>query len=489
MKTTMLSLLLLCCFTTLVIAQSSTISSSNIQLPTLTSEQIQAIASPQKGMMAFDSNSKCLKYYNGTEWVCSNQQGSDFESQNLALFKGNANNYDFTYDLEVDPFGNVYVFNYYFGTVTYGSTSFTNNNPIQPLFCLIKFSSSGQVIWAKDLGQFNNVGKTLTVDNSGNVYINGAKYLPDGTADVANNLSVPKPVFSSNGNVYGLKNIEGFMQTVNGVTFGCEGQTTPTERGIFAYDSNRNLLWVRYFCGYNFRFEELITDNAGNCYFTGYFSNYNYDFSGGTNPSAGILYTANDRMRFVGKYNVNGGFEWVKGVQNTISANDGITQLIPLGFDEAGNLQLSIGYRANHLTYGGNVIMATNACANPDPNGYGNAIELKISSATGGIISTKQDHGGEIAISSGSVYHINAYACPVSSEICPPKSSQKLFLKKNKANALAWVSTTNATLYTIGKGADNTIWIGGSFTGSIQFGSASLSTTRPQSMFLLRIKE
>ena len=181
MKTTMLSLLLLCCFTTLVIAQSSTISSSNIQLPTLTSEQIQAIASPQKGMMAFDSNSKCLKYYNGTEWVCSNQQGSDFESQNLALFKGNANNYDFTYDLEVDPFGNVYVFNYYFGTVTYGSTSFTNNNPIQPLFCLIKFSSSGQVIWAKDLGQFNNVGKTLTIDNSGNVYINGAKYLPDAT--------------------------------------------------------------------------------------------------------------------------------------------------------------------------------------------------------------------------------------------------------------------------------------------------------------------
>ncbi|WP_144282260.1 hypothetical protein [Chryseobacterium echinoideorum] len=38
----------------------------------MTSAQINAIISPQEGMMTYDTNLKCLKVYNGTEWSCFN---------------------------------------------------------------------------------------------------------------------------------------------------------------------------------------------------------------------------------------------------------------------------------------------------------------------------------------------------------------------------------------------------------------------------------
>ena len=41
-----------------------------LTVPQLIATEIAAIASPQKGMLAFDTTNNCLKLYNGTAWVC-----------------------------------------------------------------------------------------------------------------------------------------------------------------------------------------------------------------------------------------------------------------------------------------------------------------------------------------------------------------------------------------------------------------------------------
>lgn len=49
---------------------STTICPNVINLPQQTTAQIAAITSPHQGMMTYDINQNCIKFYNGVEWVC-----------------------------------------------------------------------------------------------------------------------------------------------------------------------------------------------------------------------------------------------------------------------------------------------------------------------------------------------------------------------------------------------------------------------------------
>lgn len=479
-------------------AQSSTISSSNLQIPNLSSSQIQAIVSPQKGMMVFDNELKTLRTFDGTKWSSGNTQSSNFESQNLALFRGGQNNHDNVFDMKTDANGNVYVLTTYRGTVTYGSQTFTNTHPLLYFVALVKFNADGQVLWANDLGNATSYGP-LTIDNLGNVYVGGHKFLTNGNRDYPNDAPFVRPTFAPNGNVYGYLGISGYSQTINNVTFGCpNGTNPPNNNGIFAYDANKNLLWVKHVCAGDIYIDGTFSDAANNCYFTGYFYNGSFDFSNGTDPTA-VLSTVN-RKHFVGKMSADGTFQWIKSFQNirANSIDDAITHVSLHRFDAEGNLILLVGFNANDLYYNESVIVNINSCVNsPLYNTYGNGIELKINPANGSLISTQQGYASsgyyseqQSMISADNIYNINALSCPLSNEVCPTTFPQVIILKRNKASEIVWTTKTKATLNAIATGTGKSVWIAGSFpAGNLTFGSVSLTTSRPTSMFLLRIKE
>ncbi len=493
----MKKIVLLLLFGQLTFAQSSTISSSNLQIPSLSSSQVQAIVSPQKGMMVFDNDLKTLRTFDGTKWGSGNAQSSNFESQNMALFRGNANNSDNVFDMKTDANGNVYVLTTYRGTVTYGSQTFTNTHPLLSFVGLVKFNPDGQILWANNL-ELNNSYGPLSIDNAGNVFVGGHKYLANGTREYANDLPFLKPTFAPNGNAYGYQRIEGYSQTINNVTFGCpNGTNPPNNNGIFAYDSNKNLLWAKHACAGDIFIDGTFTDAANNCYFTGYFYYGSFDFSEGTDPNA--IISATNRKHFVGKLSANGIFQWIKTFQNiNASTNDAITHVFLHRIDSEGNLILLVGFNANDLYYNENVIVNTNSCVSPQNYiAYGNAIELKINPSNGSLNSTQQGFANSgyyseqiNMITNDNIYNINALPCPLTNEVCPPILPQTILLKRNKANEIIWTTKTKATLNAIATGTGKSVWIAGSFpTGNLTFGSVSLTTSQQNSMFLLRIKE
>lgn len=481
-----------------IIAQSSTISSSNLQIPSLSSSQINAIVSPQKGMIVFDNELKILRTFDGTKWSSGNAQSSNFESQNLALFRGGQNNHDNVFDMKTDANGNIYVLTTYRGTVTYGSQTFTNTHPLLYFVALVKFNTDGQIIWANDLGNATSYGP-LTIDNLGNVYVGGHKFLTNGNRDYPNDAPFVKPTFAPNGNIYGYLGISGYSQIINNITFGCpNGTNPPNNNGIFAYDANKNLLWVKHVCAGDIYIDGILTDAANNCYFTGYFYNGSFDFSNGTDPTA-VLSTVN-RKHFVGKIAANGTFQWIKSFQNirANSIDDAITHVSLHRFDTEGNLILLVGFNANDLYYNENIIVGTNTCVSPQNYiAFGNGIELKINPSNGSLVGSQQGFANsgyyseqQTMLTNDNVYNIKALPCPLTNEVCPPILPQAIILKRNKANEVVWTTKTKATLNAIAAGTQKSVWIAGSFTtGNLTFGSTTLTTSQPSSMFLLRIKE
>jgi large repetitive protein len=86
----------------------------------------------------------------------------------------NASNADFGLSLQTDMSGNVVVCGYFsMGSITFGVNTFINTGTGGDLF-LVKYSSSGSVLWATSAsGPGNDIGQSLSTDLNGNFYMTG----------------------------------------------------------------------------------------------------------------------------------------------------------------------------------------------------------------------------------------------------------------------------------------------------------------------------
>lgn len=88
---------------------------------------------------------------------------------------------DYGYGVEVDSSGNVYTTGYFYGSVNFGSTSFSIGNQFD--IFVAKLNSTGAWQWAKSAGgaksstgTTSDYGRSVGVDSSGNVYVGGYFY-------------------------------------------------------------------------------------------------------------------------------------------------------------------------------------------------------------------------------------------------------------------------------------------------------------------------
>jgi len=204
-----------------------------------------------------------------------------------------------------DGKGNIFITGYFSGTVDFdpgvGTSNLTSVGSIDVYFA--KYDTNGNLIWAKSLGGTNqDLGASLAVDASGNVYITG--YF-SGTVDFDPGAG------TSNLTSAGLDDV------------------------FFAkYNSNGDLLWAKNIGGSSFDYgEAIILDNSGNIYLTGFFQN-TVDFD----PGAGTfnLTSRGGEDIFFAKYDSNGDLVWAKNVGGTDS-----DRAFSIALDGSGNIYIT----------------------------------------------------------------------------------------------------------------------------------------------------
>ena len=258
---------------------------------------------------------------------------------------------DFGYGIAVDAIGNVYVTGYFNGTVDFdpgsGTTNLTSAGLSDVFFA--KYNSSGDLVWAKSVGgSATDVGRSIVLDASGNVYVTGdfagtVDFDPgSGTTNLtsAGGFDVFFAKYNTSGDLVWAKSVGGSLSDdgrsiavdasgnvhVTGFFNGTadfdpgSGTTNLTSGGSFdvffaKYNFFGELVWAKGVGGTSLDFGSSIdVDASGNVYVTGYFE-ATADFDPGSGSSN--LTSAGGKDVFFAKYNSSGELVWAKGVGGT----------------------------------------------------------------------------------------------------------------------------------------------------------------------------
>lgn len=334
------------CFYVLLAQSQSLILSSGSQgklnLPKLTYDQIQLINSPESGSVVYDVTTNCIRFYNGTKWLCTDQKTNEYAVNTLNAWKVASSDPAFGFQsnqIVVDANGAIYIAGIFSGTIQIGEQSYTAVG-YSDVF-VIRYDAIGTIQWVKT-GGFSNINafsSDLVIDNAGNLYLGGIFYnqITIGSRTVsANNGS--GDVFlcklsTTNGDVLELKAVGGenydtlgelFVDYQNNIymvgnfvgiaNFDAFSVTGTDNNDIFIAKCNANLSfqWVNKITGTGTDDgRSICADNTGNVYITGSI-NSNATFANGVNLSPG------NQIMFVAKYNAsNGNYVWHRNQSNS----------------------------------------------------------------------------------------------------------------------------------------------------------------------------
>ncbi|MEK7263261.1 MAG: SBBP repeat-containing protein [Bacteroidota bacterium] len=191
-------------------------------------------------------------------------------------------NYDYGNSIATDGNGNCYVTGYFkSATIMFGNITLTNNSSSgSDDMYVVKYDSSGNVLWAKRAGGGGyDYGKGIAIDGNGNCYVTG--YFNSST-----------------------------------ITFGSVMLTNTDNSGssdmyLVKYDSGGNVLWAKRASGSSRDYGQGITaDENGNCYVTGEFRSDTITFGSVVLTNA-YSYGYSSQM-YVVKYDSSGITVWAK---------------------------------------------------------------------------------------------------------------------------------------------------------------------------------
>jgi hypothetical protein len=222
---------------------------------------------------------------------------------------------DYSYSIITDAAGGVYIAGTYSGTVDFdpgaGVYNLTSNG-IDDAF-ILKLDNSGNLVWAKSIGGANDdAARSITFDNSGNIYATGFFF---GTADFDPGV--------------GVNNVSS-----SGIQ----------DAFIVKLDALGNFVWIKHFGATNSYVDgrSLKIDGSGNIFTTGAFTNI-VDFDPGVGTYT--LGAVNSNDIFVSKLDPSGNFVWAKGFGGTF-----VDIGNSLALDASGNVY-STGYFNNTVDF------------------------------------------------------------------------------------------------------------------------------------------
>ena len=372
--------------------------------------------------------------------------------------------------ITTDGSGNVYVTGAFRGTVDFDPGAGIFNLSATGLDIFIsKLDAEGNFVWAKQfVGSFNDMGRSITTDASGNVLTTGNFR---GTAD-----------FDPGTAVFNL--------------------TAVAQEDIFIckLDASGNFIWAKHMGGSGLDDgNSITTDAAGNVYTTGQFAG-TVDFD----PGAGAfnLSSAGNQDIFISKLDADGNFVWVKQLGGTLFDNG-----LSITTDASGNIYTTGNFReiVDFDPGEGTFILTTNPLIGPE------VFIIKLD-ANGDFVWAKQmggpnsDSGYSIATdASGNVYTTGSFR--ETADFDPGTGIFNLttfgegdiFISKLDVNGnFVWAQQIGGTEnkdigYSINIDASANVYITGMFEGTADFdpGSTSFNLTSSglTDIFVHKIKQ
>jgi hypothetical protein len=331
-----------------------------------------------------------------------------------------------------DRFGNCYLTGYFYSQVIFGIDTL---NAVQENIYLVKYNSSGDLVWAKSAGgNLIDQSSGIATDDSGNIYITGNF---TSTTIFFGGISITKP------------------------------SNTGTDVFVAKYDSSGTAVWAKRLGGSDSEFGNSIAVDANhNVFVTGSYLSPSITFGSSTLINAG---GASDDF-FIAKFDSVGNPSWAKGSSGSTVSDGGSG----VATDYSGNIYatgyfsgitISFGAAASITTAGGFFLVKYNSA--------GTALWARNPSMGGG-------EGRALAIdAAGSVYVTGNYYPTItfgSSTLSNTGATNLFVVKYNSSGTPQWAKNAFATSSTVIPGSialdtNNTIYVAGSFfSPTVQFG-------------------
>jgi hypothetical protein len=415
--------------------------------PTMTWAQIKAISPAKEGMLAYDTDFKCLRMYTGSEWQCQQPNNKELtdppgDFSVLAMATGAI----YPQSTTTDAADNVYVIGFFLSTVTFGSTTLTNSGNYDVF--VVKYNASGAVQWAVNGGGANDDrGSGIAVDGSGNVYVTG--FFSSATA-----------------------------------TFGAITLTSSGSEDVYVakYNASGVAQWAVKGGGASFdRGNGIAVDGSSNVYVTGQFSSATATFGSTTLTNTG------GSDVFVVKYNTSGVVQWaVKGGGTSGDTGNGIA------VDGSGNAYVTGQFSSTTATFGSTTLTNT-----------GGSDVFVVKYNTSGVVQWAVNDGGtqtervnSIAIDgSGNIYVTGFFSSATATfgaiTLTSSGSEDVYVAKYNTSGVVQWAVKGSGTSSEVGYGisvdGSGNVYVTGQFSSTTAtFGSTTLTNTGGSDVFVVK---
>ena len=376
-----------------------------------------------------------------------------------------------------DHSGNVYITGTFHSTITFNGTTLTQTNDGWCLF-LVKYDSSGNVIWAKTTGgTCSDVGTSVTTDKSGNVYVTGSYWY--------NNVDSPL----ANGTIF-FDTVE--LLYTSG--FGSESMF------LVKYDSSGNVIWAKG-AGDQDDVEGTVvnTDNSGNVYLTGGYDGPSLTL--GTITLTNAVSSVYEFDMFLAKYDSSGNVLWATGPANGTAV---VAHAVTI--DASEHIYVLGGFYNRSVIFGTDTLINTGYIGNYNAtdvflvkyDSLGNVLWAKCAGGNlgggfGGTLPTSVCSGAGITTDPvGNVYITGEFSDSMTlGAITLADTTSNMFLAKyDPSGNTTWArkATGSNTVYSITSDDTGNIFISGNYRSSITFGTTTLNNGNDTiySLFLVK---
>lgn len=416
---------------------------------------------------------------------------------------------DLGFKTTIDGLGNIYVIGYYGSpSITFGTFTLSNGGMF-----VVKYNSSGNVLWAKDAsGASDNGANGIITDAFGNVYVTGSFYSPItfGVTTLSNaglrDMFIVK--YDALGNVLWAKS-EGNSGYDDGNSIAIDGSgnvyvtgtfwsptisfgaTTLSNAGsspdifVVKYDAFGNEIWAKSAGGSPMDYAISITsDSSNNVYVTGYYYSPTITFETTTLINAGY------GDIFIVKYDSLGNVIWAKGAGG--AGNDESYSIIttPAGyFYIIGNFDSpTLAFGPTILTHSGN----TDDIFVVKYDAFGNAVWAKSIGGTG-----NEKDNCITADNNENVYIIGNYdssSLILGADTLINQGNNDFFIEKlDSSGNILWSKGTGSVGDDEGlgivAGVSGEVYVTGYYSNSISFGATTLSNAGIHDMFFAKLDQ